>query len=103
MDVAGIEPATPCLQSGKPNLSNLAGADVTRLDRSSYDRKSQTVFSFFFRLLFAKWPDLPRLVRRSYYAHHGPVTLRMARLQVVAAITPWDIDCFLFRSTPTLF
>ncbi len=25
-----IEPTTPCLQSGKPNLLNLAGADATR-------------------------------------------------------------------------
>src|SRR5258708_5124205 len=30
VDVAGIEPATPCLQSRKLNLSNLAGADATR-------------------------------------------------------------------------
>jgi hypothetical protein len=25
-----IEPTLPCLQSGEPNLSNLAGADATR-------------------------------------------------------------------------
>jgi hypothetical protein len=25
-----IEPTPPCLQSGEPNLSNLAGADATR-------------------------------------------------------------------------
>jgi len=28
VDVTGIEPVTPCLQSGKPNLLNLAGADA---------------------------------------------------------------------------
>ena len=52
VDVAGIEPATPCLQSGKLNLSNLAGADVTRLKMESCDKTRQTIFSFVFRLLF---------------------------------------------------
>ena len=30
VDVTGIEPVTPCLQSGEPNLLKLAGADATR-------------------------------------------------------------------------
>jgi hypothetical protein len=29
VDVAGLEPAAPCLQSGEANLRNLAGADAT--------------------------------------------------------------------------
>ncbi len=52
MDVTGIEPATPCLQSGKLNLSNLAGADVTRLKMEGCDKTRQTIFVFVFRLLF---------------------------------------------------
>ena len=86
--MTGLEPATPCLQSGKPILSNLAGADVTRLNRPSCDKTRQTFFSFFFRLLFAMWSDLPRLVLRSYYAHPSPLTLRMAHMQIASAIIP---------------
>jgi hypothetical protein len=52
VDVTGIEPVTPCLQSGKLTLSNLAGADVTRLKMESCDKTRQTIFFFVFRLSF---------------------------------------------------
>ena len=67
VDVAGIEPATPCLQSGEPNLSNLAGADARRLKLTTCDKMGQVVFVTFVRLLFANCPLLPRLVLRFYY------------------------------------
>jgi hypothetical protein len=51
--VAGIEPATPCLQSGKPNLSNLAGADTTRLKLATSSKTRQAVFLPFVRFLLA--------------------------------------------------
>ena len=70
--MAGIEPATPCLQSGKPNLPNLAGADATRLKTAHCDKPRQTVFSFFFRLLFVIYSALPQLVLRSYYVPLRP-------------------------------
>ena len=41
-----------CVQSGKLNLSNLAGADVTRLKMESCDKMRQTIFFFVFRLSF---------------------------------------------------
>jgi hypothetical protein len=53
VDVTGIEPVTRCLQSGKLNLSNLAGADVTPLKMESCDKMRQTTFFFVFRLSFA--------------------------------------------------
>ncbi len=53
VDVAGIEPATPCLQSGQQNLSNLAGADATRSAMTTCDKSRQTIFLPFIRLLFA--------------------------------------------------
>ncbi len=55
------------LQSGKPNLSNLAGADACRLKLTSCDKTGQRSFVTFIRLLFANCPLLPRLVLRCYY------------------------------------
>ncbi len=72
VDVAGIEPATPCLQSGKPNLSNLAGADACRLKLTSCNKTRQDDFVTFIRLLFANCPLLPRLVLRFYYGGRAP-------------------------------
>ena len=67
MDVAGIEPATPCLQSVKSNLSNLAGADATRLKVIGYDKTKRAVFLLFIRFLFENCQLLSRAVLRFYY------------------------------------
>jgi hypothetical protein len=67
VDVTGIEPVTPCLQSGKPNLLNLAGAEPTRSKAASCNKMQQAVFLLFVRYLFAFDGDLPRLILRFHY------------------------------------
>jgi hypothetical protein len=65
--VRGIEPLTLCLQSTGPNLSNLAGADATRLNVATSSKTQRALLHLFVRFPFAIWPDLLRLVLRFYY------------------------------------
>jgi hypothetical protein len=67
VDVRGFEPMTPCLQSGKANLPNLAGAEPTRSKAASCDKTQQAVLLLFVRLPFAICGDLPRLSLRFHY------------------------------------
>jgi hypothetical protein len=52
----------------KSHLSNLAGADATRLEAASSDKSGQPLFLVVIRLLFAICRDLLQLALRFHYA-----------------------------------
>jgi hypothetical protein len=55
----GLEPPTLCLEVEVPNLSNLAGADVSSGKSTTCSKSGQTAYSFLFHTLLPFPPIAP--------------------------------------------